>query len=113
LFAQGTGAPVSSTTGMVVSTSAPASDAGAAILRKGGNAIDAAVATAFALAVTHPSAGNIGGGGFLLYRSATGEAAAYDFREMAPSRASPTMFLKDGKYDADAHHNGYLSVGVP
>ena len=105
--------PVRSKTGMVISASEMASQVGAQILRKGGNAMDAAVATAFALAVTHPAAGNIGGGGFLLYRSASGEAVAYDFREMAPSRSSPTMFLENGKYDVDAHHNSYLSVGVP
>ena len=105
--------PVRSTTGMVISASDIASQVGARVLQDGGNAVDAAVATAFALAVTHPSAGNIGGGGFLLFRSANGEAAAYDFRETAPARASPTMFLKDGKYDADVHHKGYLSVGVP
>jgi gamma-glutamyltranspeptidase / glutathione hydrolase len=105
--------PVRSKTGLVISASDIASRIGAAVLTDGGNAVDAAVATAFGLAVTHPTAGNIGGGGFLLYRAATGEAAAYDFRETAPAGASPTMFLKDGKYDADAHHNGYLSVGVP
>jgi gamma-glutamyltranspeptidase/glutathione hydrolase len=105
--------PVRSKTGMVISASEIASQVGTRVLKDGGNAMDAAVATAFALAVTHPTAGNIGGGGFLLYRSASGEAVAYDFREMAPSRASPTMFLKNEKYDADAHHNSYLSVGVP
>jgi gamma-glutamyltranspeptidase/glutathione hydrolase len=105
--------PIRSKTGIVISASAMASQVGAQILRNGGNAIDAAVATAFALAVTHPTAGNIGGGGFLVYRSAAGETAAYDFREMAPSRSAPTMFLKDGKYDAETHHNSYLSVGVP
>jgi gamma-glutamyltranspeptidase/glutathione hydrolase len=105
--------PTRSKTGMVISASDIASQVGAQILRNGGNAIDAAVATAFALAVTHPTAGNIGGGGFLLYRSSAGETAAYDFREMAPSRSSPTMFLKNGKYDAEIHHNSYLSVGVP
>jgi gamma-glutamyltranspeptidase/glutathione hydrolase len=98
---------------MVVSASALASAVGAQILRSGGNAVDAAVATAFALAVTHPTAGNIGGGGFLLYRSTGGEAAAYDFRETAPSRSSPGMFLKDGQYDKETHHNSYLAVGVP
>jgi gamma-glutamyltranspeptidase / glutathione hydrolase len=105
--------PVRSNTGMVISTSNIASQVGAQVLKDGGNAIDAAVATAFALAVTHPSAGNIGGGGFLLYRSAMGEAAAYDFRETAPERASPTMFIKEGNYNATRHHNSYLSVGVP
>ena len=65
---------VSSKDGLVVCTSAPACDAGAAVLAKGGTAVDAAVATAFALAVTHPSAGNIGGGGFMVYRPARGDA---------------------------------------
>ena len=82
---------VPSKDGMVVCTSAPACDAGAGVLAKGGNAVDAAVATAFALAVTHPSAGNIGGGGFIVYRPATGAAVTYDFREKAPARATPTM----------------------
>jgi gamma-glutamyltranspeptidase/glutathione hydrolase len=99
--------------GMVVSQNLVASEVGAEVLREGGNAIDAAVATAFALAVTHPAAGNIGGGGFIVYRPATGEPAAYDFREMAPARASPGMFLKDGKYDADLHHSSHVAVGVP
>jgi gamma-glutamyltranspeptidase/glutathione hydrolase len=98
---------------MVVSQESTAARVGADVLREGGTAIDAAVATAFALAVTHPTAGNIGGGGFIVYRPASGEPASYDFREMAPSRASPTMFLKDGKYDFDLHHNSHLSVGVP
>lgn len=112
-FVQAGAPPVRSKTGMVISASDIASQVGASVLKDGGNAVDAAVATAFALAVTHPTAGNIGGGGFLLYRSASGEAAAYDFRETAPAGASPTMFLKEGKYDTDVHHNGYLSVGVP
>jgi gamma-glutamyltranspeptidase/glutathione hydrolase len=63
--------------------------------------------------VVHPTAGNIGGGGFIVYRPASGEPVAYDFREMAPARSSPTMFLKDGKYDSVLHHDSYLSVGVP
>src|ERR1700741_4071629 len=75
---------VSSRDGLVVCTSAPACDAGAAILAKGGSAVDAAVATAFALAVTHPSAGNIGGGGFMLVRSAAGDVTTFDYREKAP-----------------------------
>jgi gamma-glutamyltranspeptidase / glutathione hydrolase len=98
---------------MVVSQNALASEAGAQAIRAGGTAIDAAVATAFALAVTHPTAGNIGGGGFIVYRPATGTAETYDFREMAPAGATPTMFLADGKYSANRHHNSYLSVGVP
>jgi len=99
--------------GMVVSQNAIASTVGADVLREGGAAVDAAVATAFALAVTHPTAGNIGGGGFLLFRAASGEADAYDFREMAPGKASPTMFLENGKYSQARHHDSYLSVGVP
>ena len=82
IAAQDNGVP--STTGLVVSNSAIAADLGASILHKGGNAIDAAVATAFALAVTHPSAGNIGGGGYMLVRMASGRAAAIDYREAAP-----------------------------
>ena len=83
---------VSSRTGMVVCTSAPACDAGAAILARGGNAVDAAVATAFALAVTHPSAGNIGGGGFMIVRSARRRRTAFDFRETAPAASTRTMY---------------------
>jgi gamma-glutamyltranspeptidase/glutathione hydrolase len=63
--------------------------------------------------VTHPTAGNIGGGGFLVYRPARGEPDTIDFRETAPAAASPGMFLRDGKYDFDLHHNSHLSVGVP
>ncbi len=105
--------PVRATRGMVVSQNAIASQVGRDVLRDGGNAIDAAVATAFALAVVHPTAGNIGGGGFIVHRPPSGEPVAYDFREMAPARAHPEMFLKDGKYDEVAHHDSYLSVGVP
>jgi gamma-glutamyltranspeptidase/glutathione hydrolase len=99
--------------GMVVSQNAMASAIGTDVLREGGNAIDAAVATALALAVVHPTAGNIGGGGFIVFRPNAGDPVAYDFREMAPAGSSPTMFMKDGKYDATIHHEGYLSVGVP
>src|SRR2546428_4127215 len=105
--------PVRARNGMVVSQHFLASQVGIEVLWDGGGAVDAAVATAFALAVTYPNAGNIGGGGFLLYRPATGEPVAYDFREKAPARATPTMFLKDGKYDSALHHDSYLSVGVP
>jgi len=112
-FVQAGSTPVRSRTGMVISASDLASQVGARALKDGGTAVDAAVATAFALAVTHPTAGNIGGGGFLLHRAASGQTAAYDFRETAPAAASPTMFMKAGKYDADLHHSGYLSVGVP
>ena len=81
--------------GMVVSASRLASEAGVNILKKGGNAIDAAVATGFALAVTHPQAGNIGGGGFLVAHMAYGESFSLDFREMAPSMAYRDMYLDD------------------
>jgi gamma-glutamyltranspeptidase/glutathione hydrolase len=105
--------PVRTASGMVVSQNNIASRVGAEVLRDGGNAIDAAVATAFALAVTHPTAGNIGGGGFIVLRPAAGDPVAYDFREMAPRKATATMFLKDGKYESRQHHDSYLAVGVP
>ncbi|MEC9348681.1 MAG: gamma-glutamyltransferase [Planctomycetota bacterium] len=100
--------------GMVVSQELRASKAGLAILRKGGNAVDAAIATAFALAVTHPAAGNIGGGGFMVVMLADGTSTTFDFRERAPAASSPDMFLdKDGKYDPARHHFSHLAVGVP
>lgn len=99
--------------GVVVSQDRFASEVGARILRDGGTAVDAAVATAFALAVTHPLAGNIGGGGFLLTRDFGGAADFYDFRETAPTGSHPKMFVKNGKYDEDIHHWGHKSVGVP
>ena len=105
--------PTRARDGMVVSQNETASRVGAAVLREGGSAIDAAIATAFALAVTHPTAGNIGGGGFILFRPAAGQPEAYDFREMAPRRAAPTMFLENGKYSERLHHDSHLSVGVP
>jgi len=105
--------PTRARNGMVASQSTIASAIGLDALGEGGTAVDAAVATAFALAVTHPVAGNIGGGGFLLYRTAGGEVAAYDFRETGPTGSTPTMFLKDGKYDAVRHHDSHLAVGVP
>src|ERR687890_343611 len=84
---------VSSKDGLVVCTSAPACDAGASVMATGGNAVDAAVATAFALAVTHPSAGNIGGGGFMIVRLPGGRATTFDYREKAPRRSTRTMYL--------------------
>src|SRR5574340_1258335 len=105
--------PVRARDGIVVSQNAVASRVGAGVLAEGGSAVDAAVATAFALAVTHPTAGNIGGGGFLLYRPAKGAPVAYDFRETAPAGSSPTMFMPGGGYDAKVHHESYLAVGVP
>ena len=105
--------PARAKLGMVVTQSNIASEIGFKVIKDGGNAIDAAVATAFALAVTHPTAGNIGGGGFIVYRPAAGEPVSYDFREVGPSRSSPEMWLTDGKYDFEKHHNSHLSVGVP
>ncbi|MGE5360322.1 MAG: gamma-glutamyltransferase [Bacteroidales bacterium] len=105
--------PVRARLGMVVSQNEIASRIGRDVLADGGNAVDAAVATALALAVVHPTAGNIGGGGLLLFRPTAGAPVAWDFREIAPAKASATMFLKDGKYDSTLHHNSHLSVGVP
>jgi len=100
--------------GVVVCTSAPACDAGASILARGGNAVDAAVATAFALAVTHPAAGNIGGGGFMLVRTASGDVTSFDFREKAPLRSTPTMYVGEhGIIDRGLTAAGYLAPGVP
>jgi gamma-glutamyltranspeptidase/glutathione hydrolase len=98
--------------GMVVSQSDIASEVGWKVMREGGNAIDGAVATALALAVTHPTAGNIGGGGFLVYRGGDGTTTTFDFREMAPAGANPTMWMKDGKYDFDIHHNSTARWGA-
>ena len=105
--------PARARKGMVVTQHFIATQVGVEVLWDGGNAVDAAVAAAFALAVTHPTAGNLGGGGFLLYRPASGEPAAYDFREVAPAGSTPTMWLKDGKYDEARHHESHLAVGVP
>lgn len=100
--------------GMVVSDNILASQVGVDILKKGGNAVDAAIATAFALEVTHPEAGNIGGGGFMVFMKANSEVTTFDFREKAPLAASPTMFLgPDGKIKNNSNHEGLLSVGVP
>ena len=93
--------------GVVVSVSQPASEAGLAILQKGGTAVDAAVATAFALAVTHPAAGNIGGGGFMVVHPPRGTPTVIEYRETAPAAAHKTMFAKDES--AYSHR----MVGVP
>ncbi len=112
--ADGPPEPVRAASGMVVSETRFASDVGARILREGGNAVDAAVATGFALAVTHPAAGNIGGGGFMVVRFPDGRATTVEFREKAPLAAHPTMFLEeDGEYSYEKHHDSHLAVGVP
>jgi gamma-glutamyltranspeptidase/glutathione hydrolase len=109
-----TPAPVSSRAGIVVSSSDVASDIGADVLTRGGNAVDAAVATAFALAVTFPFAGNIGGGGFMIVRTPAGKTAAFDYREKAPARSTPTMYLDaGGNIDRRLTAAGYLAPGVP
>ena len=100
--------------GMVVSASAIASQVGRDVLANGGNAVDAAIATGFALAVTYPTAGNIGGGGFMVIRFPDGRATTIDFRERAPAAASPTMFTDStGSYSARIHHGSHKAVGVP
>jgi gamma-glutamyltranspeptidase / glutathione hydrolase len=95
---------------MVVSGSPLASEVGRDILRRGGNAVDAAVAVGFALAVVHPEAGNIGGGGFMIIRSRDGRVRALDYRETAPAQATRDMYRAAGP---DASVTGHLSVGVP
>ena len=99
---------------MVVSAHPLASAVGAAILRKGGNAVDAAIATQFALAVVFPAAGNLGGGGFMILRQHTGSTAALDYREKAPSAATPAMYLNEqGDVITGLSERGHLAAGVP
>ncbi len=106
--------PVRAPHGMVVSASVHASAAGADVLATGGNAVDAAIATGFALTVTHPAAGNIGGGGFMVVRFPDGTSTAIDFREKAPLASHPEMWLAEsGEYSRTKHHNSHLAVGVP
>ncbi|MEH2297594.1 MAG: gamma-glutamyltransferase [Nostoc sp.] len=107
--------PLHSKKGMVVSAHPLASEAGILMLRKGGNAVDAAVATTFAISVVEPFSAGIGGGGFLLMHSEkTGEMKALDFRERAPLKATKNMYLDaEGKVRSNASINGYLAVGTP
>lgn len=100
---------VSGEAGLVTSVEANATKVGVAILERGGNAVDAAVAVAYALAVTHPSAGNLGGGGFMIVRLADGTTTAIDFREIAPKTATTEKVLKE----IDAGAIGWASVAVP
>ncbi len=114
LSAQSGRTPAPARHAMVSSSHYLASQAGNRILRGGGNAVDAAIATAFALAVTLPSAGNVGGGGFLVFHGTDGETTCFDFRERAPLAATERMYLdEDGEIREDANHEGILAVGVP
>ena len=100
--------------GMVVSSDKTSSEVGALILKKGGNAIDAAIATAFSLAVTHPSAGNIGGGGFIVFMNSEGKTTTIDFREKAPLAATNDMYLdEEGQLISGINHNTAKAIGVP
>jgi len=114
LSAQGGRIPVSAKNGMVVSSHYLASEVGKTTLDQGGTAVDASIATAFALSVTLPAAGNIGGGGFLVYHGGETEITTFNFREKAPLAATRDMYLnKNGKIKNNSNHEGLLSVGVP
>ena len=113
-FSEGGRTPLRVKNGIVTSASKLASEVGVETLKAGGNAVDAAVATAFALAVTWPSAGNIGGGGFMVYHGDDGHATTFDFREKAPLAATERMYLGlDGNVVDNSNHIGALAVGVP
>ncbi len=99
--------------GLVVSAEVYASEIGNQILRQGGNAVDAAVAVQFALAVTLPRAGNIGGGGFMVIHLSDGTSTTLDFRETAPARSSRNMYVRNGEFKPELSWEGILAVGVP
>ena len=105
--------PVRARHGMVVADEPLAADVGVAVLKSGGNAVDAAVAVGFALAVTHPYAGNLGGGGFMLVRFADGRSTFVDFRERAPGRASRDVYLDAQGNPTQDSVDGWRSVGIP
>jgi len=108
------GSPVRARHGMVVSASEIASQIGVEVLKKGGNAVDAAVTTGFALAVVYPQAGNLGGGGFMVIRFPDGKATSIDFREKAPMKAHRDMYLSENKEVVPGLSTlGYLASGVP
>lgn len=107
-------APVAAEHGMVVSAQHLATKVGVDVLKRGGNAVDAAVAVGYALAVVYPAAGNLGGGGFMTVQLADGRKTFLDFREKAPLAATPNMYLdKDGNVIKRLSTNGHLAVGVP
>jgi gamma-glutamyltranspeptidase / glutathione hydrolase len=106
-------APTLASQGMVVTTDRVASEIGADVLRRGGNAVDAAVAVHFALAVINPEAGNLGGGGFMIVRMGDGTTAALDFRETAPLAATRDMFLDAAGNPTEKSLVGHLAAGVP
>src|SRR3984885_5429061 len=106
--------PVHAQHAIVVSVHELASHVGVEIMQAGGNAVDAAVATGFALAVVHPAAGNIGGGGFMLIRMADGKSHFLDYRERAPAAATRDMYLDaQGNVIPGVSDIGYKAIGVP
>ncbi|HXM68643.1 MAG TPA: gamma-glutamyltransferase, partial [Candidatus Acidoferrum sp.] len=112
--ANGSTEPVHAQHGVVVSVHELASRAGVEMMQAGGNAVDAAVATGFALAVVHPAAGNLGGGGFMLVRMANGGTHFIDYREKAPAAATRDMYLDaHGNVIEGASEIGYKAIGVP
>src|SRR4030095_14430560 len=108
--------PVRARRGIVASTNEVASRVGVDVMKRGGNAVDAAIAVAFALAVTHPAAGNLGGGGFMMIRLRDGRTTAIDYREMAPAAATRNIYLdKNGNVikGEGGSIEGYRAAGVP